>query len=251
MKLISSIRGGLLDLTNEALGQLDLVIASLHPDEFEQVDGKISSFQSMINAYAEVCRNPNVDVLGHPVRHSEERVMTLGNLPPVEAWQPIFEAMITNKVAYEINIRSLNLPDHNKQIIQAAMTAGCEFSLGFDFHHFEKFNDLGRTTPEELSTQDLSRAEQKIVGIAQAIEGVGDVERETYLRDHLTADERAKLRFLESKGEPNLQLFLRLRRLMRELSGLGLSSERVINSSAENLTAWLSVKHQPTAGETP
>lgn len=138
---------GKLDLTDEVLFQLDMVVAVLHPDEFEAYggfDNTISTRRieadkskewpfSTINervtwlrdldprnhprraaeliatAYENVAQNPCVDVLAHIIDIKMVPPEVFYEIP-VERWGRIFSLMKKNNQALGISLRKVDLP---------------------------------------------------------------------------------------------------------------------------------------------
>ena len=53
---------GSIDLDDRVLGELDIVIASIHPPCY----GKSRGLELNTQAYVNVMKNPNIDIIGHP-----------------------------------------------------------------------------------------------------------------------------------------------------------------------------------------
>ena len=121
---------GTLDQTDEMLGQLDVVVASVH--------SKLrSGSREMTARMLAAVRNPHTDVLGHCTGRMVAAGPTRGrptNRPEstFDA-QMVFDACAEHGVAVEINSRPERL-DPPKRLIDMALRAGCLFSIDTDAH---------------------------------------------------------------------------------------------------------------------
>nr|WP_232827427.1 PHP domain-containing protein [Jiangella endophytica] len=116
---------GSLDQTDELLGRLDVVVASVH-SKLRMASDELT--ERMVTAIA----NPHVDVLGH----CTGRLIT-GNrgTRPESTFDPelVFAACERFGVAVEINSRPERL-DPPKRLLRLAVEAGCSFALDTDAH---------------------------------------------------------------------------------------------------------------------
>lgn len=120
---------GGLDQEPELLGELDVVVASVHsvlkmPRE--------PMTERMINAI----RNPHTDILGHCTgRMVSDRNSRGGRGRPPSAFdaKAVFEACAQEGVAVEINCRPERL-DPPRALLRLAVDAGCLFSIDTDAH---------------------------------------------------------------------------------------------------------------------
>lgn len=116
---------GSLDQSDELLGRLDVVVASVH-SKLRMASGEMT--ERMVTAIA----NPHVDVLGH----CTGRLIT-GNrgTRPESTFDPeiVFAACARFGVAVEINSRPERL-DPPKRLLRLAVEAGCSFALDTDAH---------------------------------------------------------------------------------------------------------------------
>ena len=121
---------GTLDQTDEMLGKLDLVVASVH--------SKLRSGAAEMTArMLAAVRNPHTDVLGHCTGRMVAAGPTRGrptNRPEsVFDAEKVFAACAEHGVAVEINSRPERL-DPPKRLIRMALDAGCLFSIDTDAH---------------------------------------------------------------------------------------------------------------------
>jgi putative hydrolase len=122
---------GSLDQTDELLGRLDVVVASVHSDL--RADSK-SMTARMLTAVA----NPHTDVLGHCtgrlVIGRRQRNGTQKPRPESEFdAAAVFEACVEHSTAVEINSRPERL-DPPKRLLSLAVELGCEFAVDTDAH---------------------------------------------------------------------------------------------------------------------
>jgi putative hydrolase len=122
---------GSLDQTDELLGRLDVVVASVHSDL--RADAK-SMTARMLTAVA----NPHTDVLGHPTgRLVIGRRQRDGSQRPRPESQfdaeAVFSACVEHGTAVEINSRPERL-DPPRRLLTLAVELGCEFAVDTDAH---------------------------------------------------------------------------------------------------------------------
>lgn len=118
------IDGGL-DQTDELLGRLDVVVASVHSDL--RAESRAMT-QRMLSAIA----NPHTDILGH----CTGRLITggRGTRPPSRFdADAVFAACAEHRVAVEINSRPERL-DPPRALLTKAVAAGCLFAIDTDAH---------------------------------------------------------------------------------------------------------------------
>jgi len=116
---------GTLDQTDELLGRVDVVVASVHSKLRGDRD---TMTQRMLNAV----RNPHTDVLGH----CTGRLVTGGRGQRPESQfdaEAVFAACAEHGVAVEINSRPERL-DPPRRLLRQAVEAGCLFSIDTDAH---------------------------------------------------------------------------------------------------------------------
>jgi putative hydrolase len=118
---------GSLDQEPDLLGQLDVVVASVHSKL--KMD-RIAMTRRMVAAV----RNPNVDVLGHctgrlVIGRDGGKSRGESQFDP----DKVFEACKENGVALEINSRPERL-DPPRRLLKIAVEIGCRFSIDTDAH---------------------------------------------------------------------------------------------------------------------
>ncbi|WP_338749871.1 PHP domain-containing protein [Janibacter alittae] len=116
---------GALDQSEEMLGRLDVVTASVH-SKLRMAKGAMT--RRMVAAVS----NPRVNVLGH----CTGRLVTggRGTRPPSDFdAQAVFEACAEHDVAVEINSRPERC-DPPDELIELALTMGCLFAVDSDAH---------------------------------------------------------------------------------------------------------------------
>jgi putative hydrolase len=120
---VDILEDGGLDQDRALLSELDVVVASVHSKL--RMDA-----QAMTRRLLAAVADPNVDVLGH----CTGRQLTGRRRPPSEFdHEAVFAACAENGVAVEINSRPDRLdPPH--RLLQAAIDAGCVFSIDSDAH---------------------------------------------------------------------------------------------------------------------
>lgn len=121
---------GTLDQTDELLGRLDVVVASVH--------SKLrSGTREMTARMLAAVRNPHTDVLGHctgrMVAAGPSRDRPSSRPESTFDAQLVFDACAEHGVAVEINSRPERL-DPPKRLIDLALRAGCLFSIDTDAH---------------------------------------------------------------------------------------------------------------------
>lgn len=116
---------GTLDQTDEMLGAVDVVVASVH--------SKLrSDATTMTRRMLRAIANPHTDVLGH----CTGRLVTggRGTRPPSQFdAAAVFDACAEHGVAVEINSRPERL-DPPRELLSQAVGAGCLFSIDTDAH---------------------------------------------------------------------------------------------------------------------
>lgn len=116
------LKDGRMDLDDEALGQLDLVIASVH--SYMNL-----SAEEMTDRYLACLANPHVKVIGHPTG----RVL-LHRDAFVYNFERIAAEAAARGVAMEINASPERL-DLHAVLIRIAKSKGCKFTISTDAHH--------------------------------------------------------------------------------------------------------------------
>jgi putative hydrolase len=114
---------GALDQSEDLLGQLDVVVASVH-SKLRMAAGP------MTDRMVAAVRNPHVDVLGHCTGQ-----LLTGRGRPESAFDPekVFTACRDNGVAVEINCRP-ERQDPPDRLLRLAVDAGCIFAIDTDAH---------------------------------------------------------------------------------------------------------------------
>ncbi len=140
---------GSLDQDDDLLGQLDMVVASVH-SQLRMPAAQMTA--RMVTAIG----NPRVDVLGHC---TGRRV--LGRNRPESAFDPaaVFAACHEHGVAVEINCRP-DRQDPPDRLVSLAAQAGCLFAIDSDAHAPGQLDWLGSGS---------ARAEQAGLGPARVI----------------------------------------------------------------------------------
>lgn len=116
------LRDGRMDLDDEALGALDLVIASVH--SYMNLESS-----EMTERYLACLENPHVKIIGHPTG----RVL-LHRDAFVYNFETVAAAAAKRGVAMEINASPERL-DLHATLIRAAKNQGCKFTISTDAHH--------------------------------------------------------------------------------------------------------------------
>lgn len=122
---VDILEDGTLDQTPEMLGQLDIVVASVH--------SKLRSDRRTMTArMLGGIRDPHTNVLGHCTGRLVQG--SRGQRPQSEFdAKKVFAACVENNVAVEINSRP-ERQDPPDDLIQMALDAGCLFSIDSDAH---------------------------------------------------------------------------------------------------------------------
>ncbi len=115
---------GALDLSDEVLGQLDIVVAAIH--------GSFSrdNTQRLIKA----CENPNVAIIGHPTG----RLIGTREAYPVDM-QRVIEAAAATGTALEINAQPDRM-DLNDEWARLAREKGVRLVINTDMHQLSNFD---------------------------------------------------------------------------------------------------------------
>jgi putative hydrolase len=119
---------GSLDQTDELLGELDVVVASVH-SELKMPSEDMT--RRMVTAIA----NPHTDVLGHCTGRNVSPRGRRGKPRPESAFdaEVVFEACRQFDVAVEINCRPERL-DPPRRLLRLAVETGCRFAIDTDAH---------------------------------------------------------------------------------------------------------------------
>ncbi|MEO5724600.1 MAG: PHP domain-containing protein [Ilumatobacteraceae bacterium] len=118
---VDILEDGLLDHSDEVLGRLDIVVASVHSKL--RMDGRQMT-ERMVRAIA----SPHVDILGHCTGR------LIGKRPPSSFDADyVFAACAQFHTAVEINCRPERL-DPPRQLLSMAVDYGCMFTIDTDAH---------------------------------------------------------------------------------------------------------------------
>jgi putative hydrolase len=133
---VDILEDGSLDQDEDLLGQLDVVVASVH-SKLRMPAGPMT--MRMVTAV----RNPHVDVLGH----CTGRLLGGRGRRPESAFDPeaVFTACRGSGVAVEINCRPERL-DPPDRLLRLAAEAGCVFAIDTDAHAPGQLDWLGNGT---------------------------------------------------------------------------------------------------------
>ena len=145
---VDILADGSLDQTDELLGRLDVVVASVH-SKLRAPSSEMTP--RMLAAIA----NPHVDVLGH----CTGRLVTGGRGKRPESEfdaDAVFAACAEHSVAVEINSRPERL-DPPKRLLRLAVEAGCYLSIDTDAH-----------APGQLDWQPYGCARAALCGVDPA-----------------------------------------------------------------------------------
>jgi putative hydrolase len=136
---------GSLDQTEELLGELDVVVASVH-SKLRMDAG------AMTRRMVAAARNPRVNVLGHVTGRLVEG--SRGTRPPSEFdARAVFEACAAHDTAVEINSRP-ERQDPPDDLLALAVEVGCLFAIDSDAH-----------APGQLSLLDYGAARAEAAGV--------------------------------------------------------------------------------------
>jgi len=123
------MKDGHMDLDNEALAQLDFVVASVHShmnlDEHSMTDRLLAALD-----------NPYIHTIGHPTG----RVL-LHRDAYVYAFEKVAAKAAERGVFMEINASPERL-DLHASLIRAAKARGCKFTISTDAHHTRHFHNM-------------------------------------------------------------------------------------------------------------
>jgi len=132
---VDILEDGSLDQHEDLLGQLDVVVASVH-SKLRMPAGPMT--ERMVTAV----RNPHVDVLGHCTGR-----LLAGRGRPESAFDPdaVFGACREHGVAVEINCRPERM-DPPDRLLRLAADKGCMFAIDTDAHAPGQLDWLGNGT---------------------------------------------------------------------------------------------------------
>ncbi|MCW2567663.1 MAG: DNA-dependent polymerase beta chain [Mycobacterium sp.] len=119
---------GSLDQTDELLGRLDVVVASVH-SKLRMPRAEMT--RRMVTAV----RNPHTDILGHCTGRNVTSQGRGGKTRPESEFDAdaVFAACASRSVAVEVNSRPERL-DPPKRLLRLAVEAGCRVSIDTDAH---------------------------------------------------------------------------------------------------------------------
>ncbi|CAA9215549.1 MAG: DNA-dependent DNA polymerase beta chain [uncultured Acidimicrobiales bacterium] len=146
---VDILEDGALDMTDELLGGLDVVVASVH-SKLRMETGPMT--RRMVTAVA----NPNLDILGHCTGR-----LVVGKGRPESTFdaEVVFEACRRFDKAVEVNSRPERL-DPPRRLLRLAVEAGCKIAIDTDAH-----------APGQLDWQPYgcARAEECEVDVADVV----------------------------------------------------------------------------------
>jgi putative hydrolase len=125
---VDILEDGSLDQTDELLGRLDLVVASVH--------SKLRMPRAeMTRRMLRAIENPHTDVLGHCTGRNVTSQGRGGKTRPESEFDPdaVFAACADHGVAVEVNSRPERL-DPPKRLLRLAVEAGCLVAIDTDAH---------------------------------------------------------------------------------------------------------------------
>jgi len=158
---VDILSGGALDQSDDLLGRLDVVVASVHSELRMPAD-------AMTRRMLAAIENPHTDVLGHCTgryvidRRFDNQQLAgrtrSGKARPESQFdaERVFAACAERGVAVEINSRPERL-DPPIRLLRLAVAAGCLFALDTDAH-----------APGQLDWQPLGCARAEAAGVDQA-----------------------------------------------------------------------------------
>jgi len=143
---------GALDFPDEALADLDIVVASIH-------SGFAGDKEKQTKRLLRAIANPYVNIIGHPTGALIEQ--RAGYEFDADA---VFRAAAASGTALEINANPARL-DLSAGMARRAKELGCTISIDTDAHHFEDFDNLrfgvgtarkaGLTKADVLNTREV------------------------------------------------------------------------------------------------
>ncbi|MEM7132803.1 MAG: DNA polymerase/3'-5' exonuclease PolX [Chloroflexota bacterium] len=119
---VEVLGNGTLGLPDEALAELDVVVASIHSSLRQDKE-------TITQRCLTVVRNPHVDILGHPTGR------LLGRRPPSELdVEQVLQVCLETGTVVEINAHPSRL-DLNDVYARRAVELGCKIAINSDAHH--------------------------------------------------------------------------------------------------------------------
>ncbi|MFH1457288.1 MAG: PHP domain-containing protein [Patescibacteria group bacterium] len=210
----------ILDVPDEILQKLDLVIASRHalPSELEKKPEEIQKTLMV------AIKNKNVDVIGHPDRYTRLDGQQSKKYWKKywKIWPKILQEMKSNNKAFEIN---LNNPP-SKKLIELAVKKGLVFFINYDAHDFNQYKKDGNDSVKQCepikrkwSKNNINKDDLKIL--------------QNYKENRLSSG-------------PGIKAILKLVKQIKFLELLGVTPDKIINSSKKNLLNFLTKKKEKT-----
>jgi histidinol phosphatase-like PHP family hydrolase len=197
----------IVDVPEEVLAKLDLIVASRHAIENEKDPAAIKkSLLAAIN-------NKYVDIIGHPDRFTRKDKEKSAEYWEEYwgIWQEILDEMVAHNKVFEINLNS----QPSRKLLEMAVKGGVKFCLNFDAHDFNQFKSEGTEVHGEKKKWAAGEADNDEIEILRK-----------YKIERLTSG-------------PGVRVIARLVRYLGKLESLGVTPDRIINSSPENLVKFL------------
>jgi DNA polymerase (family 10) len=152
---VEILADGTLGLSDDILGSLDIVVASIHSAQRQDRD-------TITERCLKAVRNPHVDILGHPTSR------LLGHRPPTELdVEVILQECARTGTVVEINANPERL-DLNDIWARRAVEVGCKIAINCDAHSIDNLKYLeygiavaqrGWVKPEDVvNTRSLAEA---------------------------------------------------------------------------------------------
>ena len=204
-----------IDIPSEVLRNLDIVIASRHAIVREKEPEAIKETLLF------VAHHPDIDVIGHPDRYTRRD----GEKSPQywreywEIWEEILQRIADNNKAFEIN---LNHPP-SERLVQRAAELGVKFFINYDAHDFNQY--------QKVITDEIKIKKEKV-----------ESDKKRWEKRKASDEEIEILRWYKQdklSSGPGVRAILRLVRWLKRLESYGVTKERVINSSKENVLKFL------------
>lgn len=232
-----------MDAPDSALAQMDIVIASRHAMPSMEIEKNVNLIkESLLMAI----KNPHTDVIGHPDRNTRFDKNQLDAWKKKTGktdedywkkeywpmWPEILKEMEKNHKAFEININS----QHGRELWKMLAESNVKIFINFDAHDFENKKDFLKDklkkgialTKEELEKQELWKSgESAIRHWGEDRKKDGDMQKiEDYKTDRLASG-------------PGSRSIRELVKIFKKMDKYGISKDRIVNSSLENLLSFL------------
>ncbi|MFA6272499.1 MAG: hypothetical protein WC693_05370 [Patescibacteria group bacterium] len=197
----------IVDVPDEILAKLDLVVASRHAIANEKEPSAIR--ESLLATV----RNGYVDVIGHPDRYTRKDKEKSPEYWEEYwgVWQEILAEMVAQNKAFEINLNC----QPSRKLLEMAANSGVRFSLDLDAHDFNQYKSSGTEVSGEKKKWAAGDASDADIDILNQ-----------YRIERMTSG-------------PGVRIIVRLIKVLKKLESLGVTPDRVINSSPENLLNFL------------